>query len=1322
MSIKNIVNAQVAKVTQYSPTTGLVNGLTTSGNITAQTGAFFLGDGGLLSNIATPYGNTDVALYLPTYTGNLDNVDSITASGNLSVTSNVTANLLSLGTGNLQLTGNIISSTADTITIDPLGDGTGAGNLVVQGNMQVSGNITYNDIVNATTNDLQWIAANNAINPAAASGGGLSVGPSGAYASFTYNSASSVWQSSLPLLANGGVNANGALSGATTGSFSGNVTADYFIGNGSQLTDLSATNINTGTLAQARLANSTMTVNGTTLTLGGTSTITANAETLTGTSLSATVVGSSLTSVGTLTSLAVTGNITGGNITTSGVVSATGNITGDYFIGNGSQLTGLPAGYSNANVASYLPTYTGNLDNVDSITASGNIIGANVGNSTTILQGDGGLISNISVAAGTQIISGTTSVAIDAADGNIDFTVAGDLFGTISTNQVAIGNQAGVTGSANSIAIGTYAGYFALANTITIGAGAGQGHPIGSELGANSIAIGVNASRGGLGVALPGNTIVLNATGANLNPPQANSFFVAPVRNDTGNTTNVVYYNTTTKEVTYGPGVVAYSNANVASYLPTYTGSMGNVASITASGDITANSYIGDGSQLTGLYANANVASYLPTYTGNLGNVDSISATGIIATDSADLGAVGNITITGGNSGEVLTTDGSGNLSWAEVGLFSVPPVYITAVLSGNNQTFSNTILASYNSNTDMTVFYNGALLENTYYTLSGDTITVNIPLAIGDGIDVVTTIASNVNSIVSSGYGNSNVAAYLPLYTGNLANLAGNVTTTGNVNAAKVSLGTGNLQLTGNIISSTADTITIDPLGDGTGAGNVVVQGNMQIAGTLTYNNIVNATTNDLQWIAANNAASPAAASGGGLSVGPSGAYASFTYNAGSNVWQSSLPLVANGGVNANGALSGATTGSFSGNVTASYFIGNGSSLSQLTGANVTGTVASATVAASANSVAGANVSGQVANALVAGTVYTSAQPNITSVGTLTTLAVTGNITGGNITTGGVVSATGNITGGNITTSGVVSATGNITGSNINTSGNINFSVAEGNSDSARIFANVASNITSLIMEVSDDIEDKIVLRHKYYATGNTVDMFTAELANGTQANITVTGNLIATDRVTATNIGNVAAINLNGNSSFYLSGAGTWGIPGPESVTSTILFSASGSAPTKATTRQADWITLQDDKSGWCTVQFQYVATNQSGAAAGSGIYYISLPSGYRFDTAFHRTDNTTVTQANSQMITKVIPGSTGFISWGTDVPNNLGLPVASTLAVIPVSDTSFKLVTPVIIQPSGTPIGASNWTIVNSGYYALNGVANYVMSASFRFKKSS
>jgi len=52
--------------------------------------------------------------------------------------------------------------------------------------------------------------------------------------------------------------------------------------------------------------------------------------------------------------------------------------------------------------------------------------------------------------------------------------------------------------------------------------------------------------------------------------------------------------------------------------------------------------------------------------------------------------------------------------------------------------------------------------------------------------------------------------------------------------------------------------------------------------------------------------------------------------------------------------------------------------------------------------SIAGANVTGQVGNALVAGTVYTNAQPNITSVGTLSSLSVTGNVSANNFTGNG--------------------------------------------------------------------------------------------------------------------------------------------------------------------------------------------------------------------------------------------------------------------------------------------------------------------------------
>ncbi len=112
--------------------------------------------------------------------------------------------------------------------------------------------------------------------------------------------------------------------------------------------------------------------------------------------------------------------------------------------------------------------------------------------------------------------------------------------------------------------------------------------------------------------------------------------------------------------------------------------------------------------------------------------------------------------------------------------------------------------------------------------------------------------------------------------------------------------------------------------------------------------------------------------------------------------------------------------------NVTASFFIGNGSSLTGVTASpagsntqiqfnnagafdgNSTFTINTATGVlaapnfsgngASLSSITGANVTGQVGNALVAGTVYTNAQPNITSVGTLTSLTVSGNLVPTNI------------------------------------------------------------------------------------------------------------------------------------------------------------------------------------------------------------------------------------------------------------------------------------------------------------------------------------
>jgi hypothetical protein len=133
-------------------------------------------------------------------------------------------------------------------------------------------------------------------------------------------------------------------------------------------------------------------------------------------------------------------------------------------------------------------------------------------------------------------------------------------------------------------------------------------------------------------------------------------------------------------------------------------------------------------------------------------------------------------------------------------------------------------------------------------------------------------------------------------------------------------------------------------------------------------------------------------------------------------------------------------------GSLTANVFIGSGASLT---------------------SVPGANVTGQVANALVAGTVYTSAQPNITSVGTLTSLGVTGNISSGNANLGNAATANYFIGNGSLLSNLPIGTTVSNGTSNISipvANGNVNVSV----NGSPNIFvvsasgASVAGNLTT--------------------------------------------------------------------------------------------------------------------------------------------------------------------------------------------------------------------------------------------------------------------
>jgi hypothetical protein len=123
-----------------------------------------------------------------------------------------------------------------------------------------------------------------------------------------------------------------------------------------------------------------------------------NATTHTGATVSVTgtITGGNLATGGIASA---TGNVTGGNIVTAGQVSATGNITGSFFVGNGSLLTGIAASsYGNANVAANLAAFGSNPISTTGNVTAGNFIGNVVG---------GG--------AGTPTISSATNLDLSAA-------------------------------------------------------------------------------------------------------------------------------------------------------------------------------------------------------------------------------------------------------------------------------------------------------------------------------------------------------------------------------------------------------------------------------------------------------------------------------------------------------------------------------------------------------------------------------------------------------------------------------------------------------------------------------------------------------------------------------------------------------------------------------------------------------------------------------------------------------------------------------------------------------------------------------------------
>jgi hypothetical protein len=146
---------------------------------------------------------------------------NLTTPGLISATGNITGG--NVNVGNITIATDLISSANATITIDPATIGS-AGLVVINGNLQVNGTTTTINSNVVSTNDLTVNYANNAINAAAANGGGIEIGPIGSpFITWLYNNSANVFTSS------GGISAVGNVTGGNLTVSTGTITVGNIV-------------------------------------------------------------------------------------------------------------------------------------------------------------------------------------------------------------------------------------------------------------------------------------------------------------------------------------------------------------------------------------------------------------------------------------------------------------------------------------------------------------------------------------------------------------------------------------------------------------------------------------------------------------------------------------------------------------------------------------------------------------------------------------------------------------------------------------------------------------------------------------------------------------------------------------------------------------------------------------------------------------------------------------------------------------------------------------------------------------------------------------
>jgi hypothetical protein len=423
----------------------------------------------------------------------------------------------------------------------------------------------------------------------------------------------------------------------------------------------------------------------------------------------------------------------------SGIVSATGNIRGGFILGNGSQLTGLPATYTNANVVSLLSTFGSNTISTTGAVTAGNVTGGNLltnniisatGNITTSGFFVGDFLGNITGTI-TNIPGPGGAVLYNDGTGNVAATT-GLVFDNSGPNVLTVQGAYSATGAV--IATGNITGGN-VTGTLLTGTLSTAAQP-------NVTSVGTLSSL----------SVTANITGGNLNTSGQVSA--------TGNIRTAGFF-FATQDINVGGDVTASSyTGNTASLAGNITG--GNIRTggqVSATGNVTGNYFVGNGSLLTSLVTNTiqngNSNVLIGSSAGNISvNVNGVSPVVIFTPLGQTITGTLSVsdTVTGGNLSTNGTISATGNITGGN--LDTNGTISATGTVTGGNVIFGSGVVSGTGNVRGGNILTTG-LLSATGNVTSGNltvgtgTITVgNIVNANGNAVGNIGSASNYFNTV----------------------------------------------------------------------------------------------------------------------------------------------------------------------------------------------------------------------------------------------------------------------------------------------------------------------------------------------------------------------------------------------------------------------------------------------------------------------------------------------------------------------------------------------------------------------------------------------